>query len=49
MVLNSSKINQINEENKQLYAELTKLTGHMVNSPEDVFDLYGTLYAEVTN
>lgn len=43
----SPEIQEINEINKNLYEELTKYTGDNITNPDDVFDLYSTLMAEV--
>lgn len=43
----SDDLKDINEENKKLYSELTKLTGKNISSPADVGDVYGTLKSEV--
>ena len=48
-VLKSAEIQAINEMNKNLYDELTKHSGQNIANPDDVFDLYSTLEAEVKN
>ncbi|CAK9801459.1 Testicular acid phosphatase homolog [Anthophora plagiata] len=41
-----SEVQQIQENNRQLYEELTNLTGMVISTPGDVGSLYGTLTAE---
>lgn len=45
--MNLPEIQQIQDENKQFYKELTNLTGMVISTPNDVNSLYGTLTAEV--
>ncbi|XP_076241799.1 prostatic acid phosphatase isoform X2 [Calliopsis andreniformis] len=40
------EVQKIQEDNKQLYEELTNLTGMTISTPDDVNSLYGTLTAE---
>ncbi|CAK9833544.1 Lysosomal acid phosphatase [Anthophora retusa] len=40
------EVQQIQENNRQLYEELTNLTGMVISTPGDVGSLYGTLTAE---
>ena len=46
-VLASPEIKAINELNKDLYEALSKHTGQNITNPDDIFDIYGTLQAEV--
>lgn len=46
-IMNSSEVQQIQNDNKRLYEELTNLTGMVISTPSDVGSLYGTLTAEV--
>lgn len=46
-ITNLSEVQRIQDENKQLYEELTNLTGMVISTPGDVSSLYGTLTAEV--
>lgn len=46
-IMNLPEIQQIQDENKQFYKELTNLTGMVISTPNDVNSLYGTLTAEV--
>ncbi|XP_016917297.1 prostatic acid phosphatase isoform X1 [Apis cerana] len=45
-IMNLPEIQQIQDENKQFYKELTNLTGMVISTPNDVNSLYGTLTAE---
>ncbi|XP_053988788.1 prostatic acid phosphatase-like [Hylaeus volcanicus] len=45
-VLNSPEIKRINEENKDLYAYLTKKSGNKISSLRTVAELYDTLFIE---
>ncbi|XP_012247824.1 prostatic acid phosphatase isoform X1 [Bombus impatiens] len=45
-ITNLSEVQRIQDENKQLYEELTNLTGMVISTPGDVSSLYGTLTAE---
>ncbi|XP_012343616.1 prostatic acid phosphatase isoform X1 [Apis florea] len=45
-IMNLPEIQQIQNENKQFYKELTNLTGMVISTPNDVNSLYGTLTAE---
>lgn len=45
-VLASSEVKKVIDENKQLFDELTKLTGMPIKTPDDIQSLYGTLRAE---
>lgn len=47
-ILELPEIQRVQNENKQLYEELTNLTGMAIASPEDVGSLYSTLKAEET-
>lgn len=40
------EVQRIQDANKQLYEELTNLTGMVISTPDDVSSLYGTLTAE---
>ncbi|XP_076390516.1 prostatic acid phosphatase isoform X1 [Megachile rotundata] len=43
---NLPEVQQVQEDNKQLYEELTNLTGMAISTPGDVGSLYSTLTAE---
>ncbi|XP_017759862.1 PREDICTED: prostatic acid phosphatase-like [Eufriesea mexicana] len=45
-IMNSSEVQQIQNDNKRLYEELTNLTGMVILTPSDVGSIYGTLTAE---
>ncbi|CAL7933369.1 unnamed protein product [Xylocopa violacea] len=45
-ITNLPQIQQVQNDNKQLYEELTNFTGMMISTPGDVGSLYGTLAAE---
>ncbi|XP_006564906.1 lysosomal acid phosphatase isoform X2 [Apis mellifera] len=45
-IMNLPEVQQIQDENKQFYKELTNLTGMVISTPNDVNSLYGTLTAE---
>ncbi|XP_047355334.1 prostatic acid phosphatase-like [Vespa velutina] len=47
-ILQLPEVQNVQNENKQLYEELTNLTGMTIESPEDVSSLYSTLKAEET-
>ncbi|KAK2578622.1 hypothetical protein KPH14_010759 [Odynerus spinipes] len=47
-ILQLPELQSVQNENKQLYEELTNLTGMTITSPEDVGSLYSTLKAEET-
>lgn len=47
-ILELPEMQNVQNENKQLYKELTNLTGMTIASPEDVSSLYSTLKAEET-
>ncbi|KZC05750.1 Testicular acid phosphatase like protein [Dufourea novaeangliae] len=40
------EVQKVQDDNSQLYEELTNLTGMAISSPEDVNSIYGTLTAE---
>lgn len=40
------EVQKIQEDNNELYEELTNLTGMLISTPDDVGSLYGTLTAE---
>ncbi|XP_076183986.1 prostatic acid phosphatase [Ptiloglossa arizonensis] len=40
------EVQTVQDDNKQLYEELTNLTGMVISTPDDVNSLYGTLTAE---
>lgn len=46
-ILQLPELQNLQNENKQLYEELTNLTGMTIASPDDVSSLYSTLKAEV--
>lgn len=46
-ILQLPEVQNVQNENKQLYEELTNLTGMTIASPDDVSSLYSTLKAEV--
>jgi len=45
-LLETPEIKKIFKENKQLFDDLTKITGKTVTNPDDVQDIYSTLKAE---
>lgn len=45
--MSSPDVQTVQNDNRQLYEELTDLTGMAVSKPDDVNSLYGTLTAEV--
>lgn len=49
IALKSPEIQKVNEENRELYEALSRYSGENVKNPDDVFDIFGTLEAEVLN
>lgn len=45
-VLASDEVKKVLEDNANMFAELTKLTGLSIKTPDDIQSLYGTLRAE---
>ncbi|XP_076680942.1 prostatic acid phosphatase isoform X3 [Andrena cerasifolii] len=45
-IMSSPDVQTVQNDNRQLYEELTNLTGMAVSKPDDVSSLYGTLTAE---
>lgn len=45
-VIASQNVQNVLDENKEMFEELTKLTGMPIKTPDDIQSLYGTLRAE---
>ncbi|XP_053997859.1 lysosomal acid phosphatase-like isoform X1 [Hylaeus anthracinus] len=45
-IMSLPEIQKVQNDNKQLYEELTNLTGMVISTPDDVSSLYATLMAE---
>ncbi|XP_043258395.1 prostatic acid phosphatase-like isoform X2 [Colletes gigas] len=45
-IMSLPEVQKVQDDNKQLYEELTNLTGMVISTPDDVGSLYGTLTAE---
>lgn len=47
MLENSTEVRKLNEQNEELYKELSEKTGSKITGPGGVGDLYATLRSEV--